>query len=83
MKSIVLQRWPIPASYFAERVKGMDLAASKRIHEQLRETGALDDQDYIEWTQWRVTHRPRAHKSSGMTPNNLKGWSQHEPIIRV
>ena len=58
IKSVVLERRPIPASYFAERVVGIDLPAAKRIHEQLRAVGALDDQDYIEWTRWCVTPPP-------------------------
>lgn len=58
IKSVVLERRPIPASYFAERITGVDLPASKRIHEQLRAIGALDDQDYIEWTRWFVTPPP-------------------------
>lgn len=48
----MLERRPIPSSFFAERVKGIDLAASVRIHKELRVNDALDDQDYINWEHW-------------------------------
>ena len=52
IKHIVLERRPIPSSFFAERVKGIDLAASERIHKELRVNNVLDDQDYINWEHW-------------------------------
>ena len=48
----MLERRPVAPSYFAERVKGIDLATSKRIHGELRVIGALDDQDYLDWSLW-------------------------------
>jgi hypothetical protein len=72
VKHIVLERRPIPATYFAERVKGLDVATSRRIHEQLRLVGALDDQDFLDWRLWCARGPgPHAHRGAASHVHRL------------